>query len=199
MSFLYPARFSLKQTKMKSGGFNKNHRGMLWLHRAVDGRTEVLQLQLHHQALEALPPRLPFHGTPLVRRQPAKVAPASNRGLSVSMFANGLNPSYDLSAFKFDPIKESIVSREMTRHYMTDVITYADTGVVVVDAGFARLSYTYEINKNPDVQVAITEQSVSPSGGAWLGGQLVSAMDPDPKPHMTSRQPTRKSGQPTRT
>nr|XP_028947878.1 uncharacterized protein LOC114820820 [Malus domestica] len=79
------------------------------------------------------------------------------------------------------------------------MITYADTGVVVVDAGFARLSYTYELNKNPDVQVAITEQSVSPSGGARLGGQLVSAMDPDPKPHMTSRQPTRKSGQPTRT
>ncbi|GJW38649.1 thiamine thiazole synthase, chloroplastic-like protein [Tanacetum coccineum] len=32
------------------------------------------------------------------------------------------------------------------------------------------------ISKNPNVQVAIIEQSVSPGGGAWLGGQLFSAM-----------------------
>ena len=117
-----------------------------------------------------------FHGAPMVRLQPAKAAPANNGGLSVSMSANGLTPSYDLSAFKFDPIKESIVSREMTRRYMTDMITYADTDVVVVGAGSAGLSCAYELSKNPDVQVAIIEQSVSPGGGAWLGGQLFSAM-----------------------
>ncbi|KAH9293252.1 hypothetical protein KI387_041542 [Taxus chinensis] len=59
---------------------------------------------------------------------------------------------YDLSSFKFDPIQESVVSREMTRRYMMDMITHADT------------------------DVAIIEQSVSPGGGAWLGGQLFSAM-----------------------
>ena len=117
-----------------------------------------------------------FHGAPMVRLQPAKAASANNGGLSVSMSANGLTPSYDLSAFKFDPIKESIVSREMTRRYMTDMITYADTDVVVVGAGSAGLSCAYELSKNPDVQVAIIEQSVSPGGGAWLGGQLFSAM-----------------------
>ncbi|KAM1186091.1 hypothetical protein PS2_014996 [Malus domestica] len=115
------------------------------------------------------------------------------------MSANGLNLSYDLSAFKFDPIKESIVSREMTRRYMTDMITYADTGIIVVGAGSAGLSCTYELSKKPDVQVAITEQSVSPGGGARLGGQLFSAMDSDPKPHTTYRRPARKSGQSTRT
>ncbi|KAM1628158.1 hypothetical protein ACFX1X_016748 [Malus domestica] len=128
---------------------------------------------------------------------PTKAAPASNGGLSVSTSANGLNSSYDLSAFKFDPIKESIVSREMTRHYMTDMITYADTGIVLVGAGSAGLSCAYELSKNPDVQVAITEQSVSLGGGAWLSGHLLSAMDSDPKPHTTSRRPARKSGQST--
>ncbi|KAH9305482.1 hypothetical protein KI387_009886 [Taxus chinensis] len=83
---------------------------------------------------------------------------------------------YDLSSFKFDPIQESVVSREMTRRYMMDMITHADTDVVIVGAGSAGLSCAYELSKNPDVKVAIIEQSVSPGGGAWLGGQLFSAM-----------------------
>ncbi|MCO5586983.1 hypothetical protein L7F22_040928 [Adiantum nelumboides] len=37
-------------------------------------------------------------------------------------------------------------------------------------------SCAYELSKNPNVNVAIIEQSVSPGGGAWLGGQLFSAM-----------------------
>lgn len=52
------------------------------------------------------------------------------------------------------------------------MITYAETDVVVVGAGSAGLSAAYEISKNPNVQVAIIEQSVSPGGAAWLGGQL---------------------------
>ncbi|XP_058193066.1 uncharacterized protein LOC131310187 [Rhododendron vialii] len=55
--------------------------------------------------------------------------------------------------FKFGPIKESIVSREMARRYMMDMITYADTSVVVVGAGFAGLSWAYEHKKILDVQV----------------------------------------------
>ncbi|KAF3453516.1 hypothetical protein FNV43_RR03956 [Rhamnella rubrinervis] len=119
-----------------------------------------------------------FHGTPVappsLRLQPMKAA-SQNNCLSVSMSA-GLSPQYDLQSFRFDPIKESIVSREMTRRYMTDMITHADTDVVVVGAGSAGLSCAYELSKNPSVQVAIIEQSVSPGGGAWLGGQLFSAM-----------------------
>lgn len=87
-----------------------------------------------------------------------------------------ITASYDLSAFRFRPIKESVVSREMTRRYMTDMITYADTEVVVVGAGSAGLSCAYELSKDPSINVAIIEQSVSPGGGAWLGGQLFSAM-----------------------
>ncbi|CAL9066886.1 thiamine thiazole synthase, chloroplastic-like [Musa acuminata AAA Group] len=85
-------------------------------------------------------------------------------------------PKYDLGSFSFKPIQESIVSREMTRRYMTDMISYADTDVVVIGAGSAGLSCAYEISKDPSVRVAIVEQSVSPGGGAWLGGQLFSAM-----------------------
>src|SRR4051812_17440512 len=55
-------------------------------------------------------------------------------------------PSYDLNAFKFAPIKESIVSREMTRRYMTDMVTHADTDVVIVGAGSAGLSCAYELS-----------------------------------------------------
>ncbi|CAL5335759.1 unnamed protein product [Camellia sinensis] len=113
-----------------------------------------------------------FHGVPISSPsrllQPIK---SGTQNLSISMSA-----SYDLNSFKFEPIKESIVSREMTRRYMMDMITYADTDVVIVGAGSAGLSCAYELSKNPSVQVAIIEQSVSPGGGAWLGGQLFSAM-----------------------
>ncbi|KAB1215320.1 Thiamine thiazole synthase, chloroplastic [Morella rubra] len=116
-----------------------------------------------------------FHGIPLapatLRVQPAK----SGSQPSISMSASSSTP-YDLQSFTFSPIKESIVSREMTRRYMMDMITYADTDVVVVGAGSAGLSCAYELSKNPSVQVAVIEQSVSPGGGAWLGGQLFSAM-----------------------
>nr|CAD1841099.1 unnamed protein product [Ananas comosus var. bracteatus] len=102
-----------------------------------------------------------FHGAFL----PSRVAPirtlscAKTSALSVTAAAS-----------------ESIVSREMTRRYMTDMITYADTDVVVVGAGSAGLSCAYELSKDPSVSVAIVEQSVSPGGGAWLGGQLFSPM-----------------------
>ncbi|MBF6271743.1 FAD-dependent oxidoreductase, partial [Nocardia farcinica] len=46
----------------------------------------------------------------------------------------------------------------MTRRYMTDMVTYADTDVVIVGAGSAGLSCAYELSKNPSVRVAIIEQ-----------------------------------------
>ncbi|KAL1537368.1 triosephosphate isomerase [Salvia divinorum] len=111
-----------------------------------------------------------FHGSAVPTR--ASAAQSLKSSLSATMSA----ASYNLDAFKFHPIKESVVAREMTRRYMTDMITYADTDVVVVGAGSAGLSCAYELSKNPNINVAIIEQSVSPGGGAWLGGQLFSAM-----------------------
>ncbi|KAF9096720.1 triosephosphate isomerase [Mortierella sp. GBA35] len=85
-------------------------------------------------------------------------------------------PKYDLNDLHFNPIKEADVSREMTRRYMTDMLDHAETDVVVIGAGSAGLSCAWELSKNPDIQVTVIEQSVSPGGGAWLGGQLFSAM-----------------------
>jgi len=40
----------------------------------------------------------------------------------------------------------------------------------------AGLSCAYELSKHPEIKVALIEQGVAPGGGAWLGGQLFSAM-----------------------
>lgn len=78
--------------------------------------------------------------------------------------------------YKFAPIREATVSREMTTRYMKDLYDYAESDVIIVGAGSAGLSCAFELSKNPDIKIAIIEQSVSPGGGAWLGGQLFSAM-----------------------
>merc|ERR1711915_499882 len=81
------------------------------------------------------------------------------------------------SDFRFAPIRESQVSRAMTRRYFTDLDTYAESDIVIVGAGSCGLSSAYMLGKaRPDLKIAIIEASVSPGGGAWLGGQLFSAM-----------------------
>ncbi|KAI8059910.1 thiazole biosynthetic enzyme, chloroplastic [Gongronella butleri] len=82
----------------------------------------------------------------------------------------------DFDGYAFKPIRESQVNREMTTRYMTDMLDYAETDVVIVGCGSAGLSCAWELSKDPSIKVAIIEQSVSPGGGCWLGGQLFSAM-----------------------
>lgn len=79
--------------------------------------------------------------------------------------------------FTFAPIRESQVSRAMTRRYFNDLDTYAESDIVIVGAGSCGLSTAYMLGQaRPDLKIAIIEASVSPGGGAWLGGQLFSAM-----------------------
>ncbi|CAO3677253.1 unnamed protein product [Rhizopus stolonifer] len=78
--------------------------------------------------------------------------------------------------YKFAPIRESQVSREMVTRYMNDMLHYAESDVVIVGCGSAGLSCAWELSKDPSLKIAIIEQSVSPGGGCWLGGQLFSAM-----------------------
>jgi len=80
-------------------------------------------------------------------------------------------------SFTFAPIRESQVSRAMTRRYFTDLDSYAESDIVVIGAGSCGLSAAYMLGKKrPDLKIAIIEAGVAPGGGAWLGGQLFSAM-----------------------
>jgi thiamine thiazole synthase len=79
--------------------------------------------------------------------------------------------------FTFAPIRESQVSRAMTRRYFNDLDTYAESDIVIVGAGSCGLSAAFCLaTKRPDLKIAIVEAGVAPGGGAWLGGQLFSAM-----------------------
>ncbi|KAI7247881.1 hypothetical protein KC335_g18679, partial [Hortaea werneckii] len=47
------------------------------------------------------------------------------------------------SDFRFNPIRESQVSRAMTRRYFTDLDRYAESDIVIVGAGSCGLSTAY--------------------------------------------------------
>ena len=65
--------------------------------------------------------------------------------------------------FTFSPIRESQVSRAMTRRYFADLDTYAESDVVIVGAGSCGLSTAYTLAKaRPELKIAIIEASVSP-------------------------------------
>lgn len=49
--------------------------------------------------------------------------------------------------------------------------------MVIIGAGSCGLSCAYTLAKlRPDLRISLVEAGVSPGGGAWLGGQLFSAM-----------------------
>lgn len=79
-------------------------------------------------------------------------------------------------SYTFAPIKESQVARAMTSRYMKDMYDHAVSDIVIVGAGSAGLSCAYVLAKSrPELRISILEAGVAPGGGAWLGGQLMSA------------------------
>ena len=65
--------------------------------------------------------------------------------------------------FHFAPIRESQVSRAMTRRYFKDLDTYAESDIVIVGAGSCGLSTAFCLAKaRPDLKIAIVEANVSP-------------------------------------
>jgi cysteine-dependent adenosine diphosphate thiazole synthase len=94
-----------------------------------------------------------------------------------SKVASATKAVYDWDTFKFAPIRESQVSRAMTKRYFQDLDKYAESDIVIVGAGSAGLTAAYIIAKSrPDLKVAIIEANVAVGGGCFLGGQLFSAM-----------------------
>ena len=66
-------------------------------------------------------------------------------------------------SFKFGPIRESQVSRAMTRRYFKDLDTYAESDIVIVGAGSCGLSTAFVLAKaRPVLKIAIIEAAVSP-------------------------------------
>lgn len=118
-------------------------------------------------------PSTPSDSVPMKASFDVKPIPANyNKTSALDEIANKWE-----QGFKFAPIRESQVSRAMTRRYFNDLDTYAESDIVIVGAGSCGLSTAYMLGKaRPDLKIAIIEASVSPGGGAWLGGQLFSAM-----------------------
>jgi len=118
-------------------------------------------------------PTAPLDSVPLKSGFDVKPIPVhTNKTQTLAELAN----KWD-QGFTFAPIRESQVSRAMTRRYFNDLDTYAESDIVIVGAGSCGLSTAYMLGKaRPDLKIAIIEASVSPGGGAWLGGQLFSAM-----------------------
>ena len=93
---------------------------------------------------------------------------AVNGSSQVKIDGNGKSQLLDdfadkWDSFKFDPIRESQVSRAMTRRYFQDLDTFAESDIVIVGAGSCGLSTAYMLGKaRPDLKIAIIEASVSP-------------------------------------
>ncbi|KAL6753485.1 thiazole biosynthetic enzyme [Haematococcus lacustris] len=86
-------------------------------------------------------------------------------------------PRTPFDNIRFNPVREAQVSRAMTSRYFQDLDRFAECDIVIVGAGSAGLSCAYELAKiAPEAKVGLFEAGVAPGGGAWLGGQLFSAM-----------------------
>lgn len=103
-----------------------------------------------------------------------KTAPVDGTAVAMPALADMFN---NWDTFTFAPIRESQVSRAMTRRYFADLDAHAESDIVIIGAGSCGLSAAYTLAKlRPDLRIAIVEAGVAPGGGAWLGGQLFSAM-----------------------
>ncbi|KAK3689816.1 Thi4 family-domain-containing protein [Podospora appendiculata] len=130
-------------------------------------------------APSAIPDQVPYVGTnnnAVLKKNPA--ATTADEHVPAAPLSK---PLADLlgnwSTFTFAPIRESTVSRAMTRRYFADLDSYAEADIVIVGAGSCGLSCAYTLGKlRPDLRIAMVEAGVAPGGGAWLGGQLFSAM-----------------------
>ncbi|KAI5960957.1 THI4 [Candida pseudojiufengensis] len=97
--------------------------------------------------------------------------------INLSSKANNADIKFaDWDNFDFTPIRESTVSRAMTKRYFEDLDKYAESDIVIIGGGSSGLSAAYIIAKHrPDLKVAVLEASVSLGGGCNIGGLLCSS------------------------
>jgi thiamine thiazole synthase len=99
-----------------------------------------------------------------------------SNGVYNDMLEHDINEDY-AGNYRFAPIQEAQVSRAMIKRYFEAMYDRTVSDVVIVGAGSAGLSCAYHLAKTrPDLKVTIVEANVAPGGGAWLGGQLMTAM-----------------------
>lgn len=119
------------------------------------------------------------HHNPEFRASPPEAPAPASAPMTTTMASPYSLPmtTTPFDNFSFKPIREAQVSRAMTARYFNDLNEFAESDVVIVGAGSAGLACAYELSKAaPHVKVALVEAGVAPGGGAWLGGQLFSAM-----------------------
>ncbi|CAD6899013.1 unnamed protein product, partial [Tilletia caries] len=79
--------------------------------------------------------------------------------------------------YVFAPIKEWQTSRAMTSRYFKSMHDATISDVIIVGCGSAGATCCYTLAKaRPDLRITVLEASVSPGGGCWLGGQLMTPM-----------------------
>ncbi|KAF4629448.1 hypothetical protein G7Y89_g8698 [Cudoniella acicularis] len=97
----------------------------------------------------------PIDGVTLKSNFDIKALPIQNKTKTLEELADKWE-----QGFKFAPIRESQVSRAMTRRYFNDLDTYAESDIVIVGAGSCGLSTAYMLGKaRPDLKIAIIEAS----------------------------------------
>ncbi|KAJ3839541.1 thiazole biosynthetic enzyme [Lentinula raphanica] len=79
--------------------------------------------------------------------------------------------------YRFAPIQEAEVSRAMIKRYFKTLYDRVISDVVIIGAGSSGLTCASQLaSTRPDLKITIIEANVAPGGGAWLGGQLMTAM-----------------------
>ncbi|EDP43917.1 hypothetical protein MGL_1314 [Malassezia globosa CBS 7966] len=131
-------------------------------------------------ALDKIWPRdsLKQHIATIQRRQTALKGVDAPTYVQRVPIVPGKEPVEDYDGnYVFADIKESHTSRAMISRYYKDMMDASVSDVVVIGAGSAGLTCAYKLAKSrPDLRITILEAGVAPGGGAWLGGQLQSAM-----------------------